>query len=78
MANKNTVFQVRCFRDAFLIDTKGCHFNAASTKSKLHAVMKDLVTPLVSFRLETHLFTLLSALSGHPRTVVCQMEIAVM
>ena len=71
------VFQVRCFRDAFLIGSKGCCFNAASTKSKLHVGTKDLVTPLVSFKPQTHFLMVLSALNGCPWTGACLSEIAV-
>ena len=60
-----------------LIGSKGCHFNAANTKSKDHPGTKDLAKPLVRFKPETHFFTVPSTLSGWPWTGACLLEIAV-
>ena len=77
MANKKTVFHVRCFRDSNLIGSKGCRFNAANTKSKDHPGSKYWATPLENFKPETHFLLVPSALSSRPWTGACLLEIAV-
>ena len=58
--SKLTVFNMRYLGDALLIGLKGGFFRATNTKSKLQAGNKDLVTPFIHFRPETHFLTVLN------------------